>query len=51
MPKDSKNLTALEKQQKSLARMEELQERNKSILHKMKTEGLDEAGLPVQDYQ
>jgi len=51
MPKDSKNLTALEKQQKSLARMEKLQERNKSILHKMKTEGLDEAGLPVQDYQ
>jgi hypothetical protein len=51
MPKDSKNLTALEKQQNSLARMEELQERNKSILNKMKTEGVDEAGLPVQDYQ
>jgi hypothetical protein len=51
MPKDSKNLTALEKQQKSLARMEELQERNKAILNKMKTEGVDEAGLPVQDYQ
>jgi hypothetical protein len=51
MPKDSKNLTALEKQQNSLARMEDLQERNKSILNKMKTEGVDEAGLPVQDYQ
>jgi hypothetical protein len=51
MPKDSKNLTALEKQQKSLARMEELQERNKAILNKMKTEGVDEAGLPVLDYQ
>jgi hypothetical protein len=51
MPKDSKNLTALEKQQKSLARMEELQERNKAVLNKMKTEGVDEAGLPVQDYQ
>jgi hypothetical protein len=51
MPKDSKNLTALEKQQKSLERMEELQERNKAILNKMKTEGVDEAGAPVQDYQ
>jgi hypothetical protein len=51
MPKDSKNLTALEKQQKSLARMEELQQRNRSVLNKMKTEGVDEAGVPVQDYQ
>lgn len=51
MPKDLKNLTALEKQQKSLVRMEELQERNKAILNRMKTEGVDEAGVPVQDYQ
>lgn len=51
MPKNTSNATALERQQKSLQRMEELQERNKSILNKMKTEGVDEAGLPVQDYQ
>lgn len=51
MPKNTSNATALERQKKSLQRMEELQERNKSVLNKMKTEGLDEAGLPVQDYQ
>lgn len=49
MPKNTTN--ALERQQKSLVRMEELQERNKSVLNKMKTEGVDEAGLPVQEYQ
>jgi hypothetical protein len=51
MPKNTPNATVLEKQQKSLQRMQELQERNKAILNKMKTEGVDDAGLPVQDYQ
>lgn len=51
MPKNTSNATALERQKKSLQRMEELQERNKSVLNKMKTEGVDEAGLPVQKYQ
>lgn len=35
----------------SLERMEKLQKQNKSILDKMKIEGVDEAGLPVQEYQ
>jgi len=39
------------KVEKSLQRMQEIQERNKSVLNKMKTEGVDEAGLPVQQYQ
>ncbi len=51
MPKNTPNATTLERQQKSLQKMEEIQERNKSVLNKMKTEGVDEAGLPVQDYQ
>jgi hypothetical protein len=51
MPKNTSNATALERQKKSLQRMEELQNRNKSVLNKMKTEGVDEAGLPVQEYQ
>jgi len=51
MPKNAPDAVALERQQKSLQRMEEIQERNKSVLNKMKTEGVDEAGLPVQDYQ
>ena len=51
MPKNTSNATALERQKKSLQRMEELQERNKSVLNKMKTEGVDEAGLSVQEYQ
>lgn len=41
----------IEKHQKSLQRMEELQNRNKSVLEKMQKEGVDEAGIPVQDYQ
>ena len=51
MPKNTSNATALERQKKSLQRMEELQERNKSVLNKMKTEGVDDAGLSVQEYQ
>lgn len=51
MPKNTPNATGLEREKKSLQRMEELQNRNKSILNKMKTEGVDDAGLPVQDYQ
>lgn len=46
-----KNAPDASKAEKSLQRMQEIQERNKSVLNKMKTEGLDEAGLPVQQYQ
>ena len=48
MPKNAPDVSKVEK---SLQRMQELQERNKSVLNKMKTEGVDEAGLPVQQYQ
>jgi hypothetical protein len=48
MPKNAPDVSKIEK---SLQRMQELQETNKSVLNKMKTEGVDEAGLPVQQYQ
>jgi hypothetical protein len=35
----------------SLQRNIQLQERNKAVLNKMKTEGVDKAGIPVRDYQ
>ena len=41
----------IEKHQKSLNRMEELQNRNKEVLKNMKEKGVDEAGIPVQEYQ
>lgn len=41
----------IEKHQKSLNRMEELQNKNKEVLKNMKEKGVDEAGLPVQQYQ
>lgn len=41
----------IEKHQKSLSKMEELQNRNKEVLKNMKEKGVDEAGLPVQQYQ
>jgi len=41
----------IEKHQKSLNRMEELQNRNKEVLKNMKEKGVDELGLPVQQYQ
>ena len=48
MPKNAPDVSKVEK---SLQRMQEIQERNKSVLNKMKTESVDEAGLPVQQYQ
>jgi hypothetical protein len=41
----------ISKYQKSLERMQKINETNQSILNKMKNEGLDEAGFPVQESQ
>jgi hypothetical protein len=46
-----KNAPDASKAKKSLERMQEINERNRSVLNKMKNEGLDEVGLPVQEYQ
>jgi hypothetical protein len=51
MPKNSKNRTALEKTQRSLKSMEDLQANNKATLHKMKTEGINHYGTPVHKYE
>lgn len=51
MPKVSESEKALQKDKLSIERLERMQERNKSVLNKMKTEGIDEAGVPVSDVQ
>jgi len=51
MPKNSKNRTALEKIQRSLKLMEDLQTNNKATLNKMKTEGINNYGTPVHKYE
>lgn len=40
-----------EKAKYTLGRMAEIQEKNKSVLNKMITEGVDETGRPVVDYE
>lgn len=51
MPKASKSTNLLETEAKSIQRLEKIQDHNKSVLNKMKTQGVDEAGEPVSEYQ
>jgi hypothetical protein len=51
IPKATDKMTPLEQRQFSFDRLQQSQERNKTVLNKMKTEGVDEAGVPVDNNQ
>jgi hypothetical protein len=51
IPKATERMTPLEQRQFSFDRLQQSQERNKAVLNKMKTEGVDEAGAPVDNNQ